>query len=629
MAEPSLVGHQLGKYQIQAVIGRGGMGTIYLGYDPQLDRQVAIKALAPHLVWDTECVQRFLREARAAARLAHPNIVTIHDVGQESENYYFVMAYLTGQDLEQYIHQHSPLTSEEILSVLSQVADALDYAHRGGWVHRDIKPANIFVGWDGHVTLTDFGIARAKQDARLTATGTVIGTPQYIAPEQVRNLPAGPQSDLYSLGVVAYQMLSGQVPFDADSTVALLYKIVHEPPAPIRATRPDLNEAVEQVLAKMLAKEPGDRYPTAIAFAQALRLALQEGTGVATTVADASATIPEIPALSPDASAIHTRPQTPQSSPIRHRDTPRKPRQPTLPIESMEAAGTPAAATALPTSRALPGTGVTPSEASTKPRRLHWLWLGAAAAVLVILAASGLFKNALVAVLPAVSPTIPASANTPTDMPTLTPTLPSITLSEFAPPSASFRADYPSTWRPAIFTETGSLTQLFQSQEVSGTERIWVAAAATTEGAARLAAELASRIESQPNYILLRNSRPADAMVLREARYTDAQGGDVHVVFLIRVQGRTAGMVSFAVSEKHWAEYASVAESIVRSLSVEEAAALRVLVTPTATMIPTATRRPPTPTRIPPTATPSPTATEKPEKDENGSGPPPPPPPEP
>jgi len=265
-----LVGTKLGKYEIQAEIGRGGMGAVYRGYDPLLDRYVAVKVLAPHLVWEQRFVERFLREARAAARLKHPHIVTIHDVGHEGGWYYFVMEYLEGQTLTEVIRQRGALSPGEALAILRPLADALDYAHHRGLVHRDIKPGNVMVGVDGHVTLTDFGIARAAQETQLTATGAVVGTPQYMSPEQVNGLAADARSDQYSLGVVAYEVLSGQVPFQAESTLALMYKVVHEPPPPIQQSRPDLPAAVGDVLERALAKAPGNRYPTAGAFVEAL-----------------------------------------------------------------------------------------------------------------------------------------------------------------------------------------------------------------------------------------------------------------------------------------------------------------------------------------------------------------------
>lgn len=271
--ESNLGGTQLGKYEIQAEIGRGGMGIVYKGYDPTLDRYVAVKVLAPHLVWEKEFVERFLREARAAARLKHAHIVTIHDVGQAAGWYYIVMEYLD-RTLTDIIRQRGPLPPDEVLSILRPLADALDYAQRRGLVHRDIKPGNIMMDPAGQVTLTDFSIARAARETRLTATGTIMGTPEYMSPEQAKGETVDARSDQYGLAVVAYEMLSGKVPFEAESALALLHMIVYEPLPSIRQVNPDLPVAVEGVLKKALAKDPDDRYENTTTFVEALGQAL-------------------------------------------------------------------------------------------------------------------------------------------------------------------------------------------------------------------------------------------------------------------------------------------------------------------------------------------------------------------
>ena len=301
-----LVGKQLGKYQIQAALGKGGMGMVYAGYDPLLDRRVAIKVLAPHLVWEEGFVERFLREARAAARIKHPNIVTVYDVGQEQDQFYFVMEYLDGQTLSDHIRQQGALPPDEALSLLRPLADALDYAHRHELIHRDIKPANIIVGEGQRVTLTDFGIARAAQETRLTSTGTIMGTPEYMSPEQAWGEEVGHETDLYSLAVVAYEMLSGQVPFSGTTPHAVLYKQIHEPSPPIRDSRPDLPEGVETVLSRALDKEPGKRFGTAEAFVGELDAALAgklpaapEDTPTLLLAADEAAPPPGQPAPAP------------------------------------------------------------------------------------------------------------------------------------------------------------------------------------------------------------------------------------------------------------------------------------------------------------------------------------------
>jgi Tol biopolymer transport system component len=275
----NLEGTTLGKYQLYTEIGGGGMGVVYHGYDPTLDRPVAVKVLRPHLTWEQEFVQRFLREARAAAGLAHPNIVIIHDVGEESGRYYFVMQYLEGRPLNKILQERGRIPPHTALHLLRQLASALDYAHGLGLVHRDVKPANVMVDRHGRVTLTDFGLVRAAQGTGLTVSGTVLGTPHYMSPEQASGRQqVGPASDLYGLAVVAYEMLCGDVPFDADSTPAVLYQQVHEPPPPIALKCPDLPPDVDKVLGRALAKAPGERYGSGAAFVEALTEALPSAT---------------------------------------------------------------------------------------------------------------------------------------------------------------------------------------------------------------------------------------------------------------------------------------------------------------------------------------------------------------
>jgi len=264
----------LGKYQAIEEIGRGGMGAVYKGHDPLIDRAVAIKLLAPHLVWEKDFVERFLREARGAARLRHPNIIEIHDVGQDGSNYYFVMTYLPGPSLKDLIIQKNRLAPAEALTILRQLADALDYAHSKGLVHRDVKPANVMFDERGQTVLMDFGIVKAAQESKLTATGASIGTPHYMAPEQVQGTGVDARTDEYALGIIAFEMLTGRVPFDGDTTTAILFKQVHEPPPSATACCPDLPPAVEVALNRALSKSPADRYATCSEFVVALEQAL-------------------------------------------------------------------------------------------------------------------------------------------------------------------------------------------------------------------------------------------------------------------------------------------------------------------------------------------------------------------
>ena len=265
-----LVGTTLGNYQIIQEIGRGGMAVVYRAFQPSLRRYVAIKVLPEYLQVDPEFVARFQREARAAAQLSHPNVVTIYDVGEQAGVHYIAMEYLEGGSLLDRLAR-GPLRSGEALQIVEQVGSALDFAHSHGLIHRDIKPANILFSADNRPKVTDFGIARAGDTSRLTRAGTMLGTPEYMSPEQAEGRPVDYRADLYALGVILYEMLTGRVPFHADTPHAIVYALIHQPPPPPRQLRPDLPPAVEAVLLKALAKRPNDRFQRGADMATALR----------------------------------------------------------------------------------------------------------------------------------------------------------------------------------------------------------------------------------------------------------------------------------------------------------------------------------------------------------------------
>jgi predicted Ser/Thr protein kinase len=269
----SLVGRTLGQYQILDEIGRGGMGAVYKAWQPALQRYVAIKVLTSRL-GDPEVVQRFQREASIAANLSHPNIVTIYDIAQQDNVIFIAMEYVAGRPLSDVISEAGPLPIERLVRILRQVAEALDYAHRLHFVHRDIKPANILVTAEDRAIVTDFGIAKALEGsgatAQLTAAGTILGTPAYMSPEQIQGQPVDYRTDLYSLGVVCFEMLGGRPPFGGTTTAAILYAQVHTVPPSIRNLNPSVSKRVETALERMLAKQPQDRFPTASAFVAAL-----------------------------------------------------------------------------------------------------------------------------------------------------------------------------------------------------------------------------------------------------------------------------------------------------------------------------------------------------------------------
>ena len=277
-----LIGRKLGNYEIVEELGRGGMAVVYRAYQPSLNRHVAIKVLAPQLSFDQQFVERFQREARAAAKLRHPNIVVIHDVARQQEIYYIVMEMLEGLTLKQLIEDKGSLSPERATRIVEQVASALDYAHEQGFVHRDIKPANIFVGKNDHTTLTDFGIAKAASETQhLTRTGMLIGTPEYMSPEQAEGGTVDYRTDLYALGIVLYQMLAGRAPFQSTTPHATLHAVIYEPPPPLRQLRPGLSPAIESVVMRSINKQPAQRFQSGSEMAAALKASLAGRPAVA------------------------------------------------------------------------------------------------------------------------------------------------------------------------------------------------------------------------------------------------------------------------------------------------------------------------------------------------------------
>ncbi len=258
---------QLGKYDIIERLGRGGMAEVYRAYQPSLDRYVAIKLLHPFLADDPEFKDRFEREARNVARLRHPNIVQVYDFefDVESESYYMVMELIEGHTLKDRLNSLNgqPLPTEEILRITSEAAEALAYAHARGMIHRDVKPANLMLDSDGRVVLTDFGIAKIVTGHQFTASGGMVGTPSYMAPEQGLGEAGDERSDLYSLGVILFQLTTGRLPYDAETPLATILKHVNEPIPSPRQFNPETPAAIERIILKALAKDPEDRFQSA------------------------------------------------------------------------------------------------------------------------------------------------------------------------------------------------------------------------------------------------------------------------------------------------------------------------------------------------------------------------------
>ena len=269
---PELVG-QLGKYQIEGEIGRGGMGVVLKGFDVELNRTVAIKVLAPHLATSGSARKRFSREARAAAAVVHDHVVAIHGIETDGELPYIVMPYVDGASLQNHVARNGPFDLIDVVRIAMQIASGLAAAHEQGLVHRDIKPANILLQHGiGRVLITDFGLARAADDASITRSGLVAGTPHYMSPEQANGNAVDCRSDLFSLGSVIYFMATGRAPFRADGAMAVLNAICHKQPRSVCEVNPSLPAELDWLLSRLLEKEPKAR----LGSAAELRLLLTE-----------------------------------------------------------------------------------------------------------------------------------------------------------------------------------------------------------------------------------------------------------------------------------------------------------------------------------------------------------------
>jgi serine/threonine protein kinase len=275
MAANSLEGKTLGKYQILEPLGRGGMAQVYRAYHPQLDRYVAVKVLRPDLVEDREFLARFSREARSVAALRHPNIVQMYDFDSQDGTYYMVMELLEGDTLKATLNVYRTagkrMPMGDGLRILTDVLAGLEYAHQEGIIHRDLKPANILLDRRGQAVLTDFGIAQIVGVTQYTVSGALMGTLSYMAPEQGLSGQCDARSDLYSLGIIYYELLTGRVPFDADTPLAILMKHVNDPLPLPRTIDPTIPEPFEAAALKALAKQPSERYQSAAEMAEALR----------------------------------------------------------------------------------------------------------------------------------------------------------------------------------------------------------------------------------------------------------------------------------------------------------------------------------------------------------------------
>ena len=307
-------GRHVGRYRIIDFLGSGAMGEVYLAEDPQIERKLAIKTVRlvgrPQEIEDRK--RRLLREARAVGKLLHPNVVTLFDAGEEEGMLFLAFEFVAGTDLAGRLEKEPPLSLREVLRIIRQVADALDFAHREGIVHRDIKPSNILLDAKGRVKVADFGIAKvAGQSTELTVAGSVMGSPQYLSPEQIRGEDLDGRSDVFSLGVVLYELLSRQRPFEGDTITTLVYQILHKEPPPISELRA-VPERLENLLRRMLAKSRDDRFATAAAVAAEVAVCERELSDETLSAPAAQLPLEETRALPP------RRSQTTAPSPGRH-----------------------------------------------------------------------------------------------------------------------------------------------------------------------------------------------------------------------------------------------------------------------------------------------------------------------
>jgi eukaryotic-like serine/threonine-protein kinase len=266
-----------GRYELEELVGTGGMSSVYRAHDRLLERDVALKVLHEQFTSDGDYVERFRREARSVAQLSHPNIVTVIDRGEQSGRQFIVFEYIDGENLKTLLDRKGPLPEREAIGLILQVARALGFAHEHGIVHRDVKPQNVLLNGDGEAKVTDFGIARSQDvHGGLTQTGTVMGTSDYISPEQARGARVDAQSDVYSLGAVLYELLTGEVPFPGDNFVAVALRHINEPVPSVRAKRPDVSPRLDAAVRRAMAKDPRDRFGSMEELCAELKACLDE-----------------------------------------------------------------------------------------------------------------------------------------------------------------------------------------------------------------------------------------------------------------------------------------------------------------------------------------------------------------
>jgi eukaryotic-like serine/threonine-protein kinase len=371
------------RYELEQRIGRGGMADVFLARDQLLNRQVAIKVLFPEFATDPNFVERFRREAQSAANLNHPNIVGVYDWGQYSNTYFMAMEYVRGRTLADILRANGHINSVQAAEIASEIAAALGNAHRNGVAHRDIKPANILIGANGQVKVADFGIARAMNaatESNLTQVGNVMGTATYFSPEQAQGAQPDPRSDLYSLGVVLYEMVAGRPPFLGDNPVSIAYKQVHDTPQPLHQIVADVPRAYEAIVAKLLSKQPEQRYPSAEALRDDLRR-FRNGEPVQALGAAAGAT------TAAPATTVHRAPDTGATTAM-----PRTTAVPSAGGVSVAGGGAPPPRS--PNPRPGPPMGYEPIDGLDDQRRGSWYAIAGFVALLALVAGGIVLFNA-------------------------------------------------------------------------------------------------------------------------------------------------------------------------------------------------------------------------------------------
>ncbi|HJZ10502.1 MAG TPA: serine/threonine-protein kinase, partial [Acidobacteriota bacterium] len=271
-----------GRYQVLAELGRGGMGIVYQAYDKQLKEQVAIKLLSPLLSTDNEALERLTREVSLARRVTHPNVIRIHDIAEVNGLHYVSMEYFGGTNLKEHLKRSGSLSLLNAYQILSQMCNGLEAAHSQGVVHRDLKSQNVMVGPSGQIKIIDFGLARSVHLEGMTATGLIMGTPEYMAPEQVSGKHVDERADIYALGVILFEMLTGRVPFTGDSPIAVGFQQLKDPPPSPRSINPQVPEEVEKIILKALEKNPIHRYRNVDELRKDFEAALPRFAAVAT-----------------------------------------------------------------------------------------------------------------------------------------------------------------------------------------------------------------------------------------------------------------------------------------------------------------------------------------------------------